>query len=207
MFSDSLLEHIRNVKRGSFRVDGDRLSAVIANLVFLHDVIVASERLLIEAARSRLPRGSFDARLAQYYRSHLDEERDHVKWIREDLKSVGVTVPTELPNQLAMAMAGSQYYLLKHFHSAALLGYMAVLEGDPTPVEAIESLEEAYGKQLLRFARFHAVKDLEHRKELFAVIDETPKSLHRLIAYSTDNTLDYMILAARTWGMENKGAA
>lgn len=204
MFSDILLEHIRDVKRRLFTFDANRLAVVIANLIFLHDFVVASEQLLIEAAESAelLARSLFTARLAEYYRSHLGEERDHVKWLREDLRSVGVNVPAELPNKWAMAMAGSQYYLLKHAHPAALLGYMAVLEGDPTPVEVIDALEQAYGKQLLRFNRIHAVKDLEHRKELFEVIDDTPESLRGLIAYSTGNTLDYMIAAARTWAVE-----
>jgi hypothetical protein len=212
MLSDVLLKHIRNVKRALFTIDASRLDAVIANLIFLHDAVVASEQLLIEAATSAdlLPQSAYHARLAKYYRSHLDEERDHVKWLREDLKSVDVNVPAELPNKFAMAMAGSQYYLLKHAHPAALLGYMAVLEGDPTPVEVIDSLERTYGKQLLRFARIHAVKDLEHRKELFEVIDDTPDSLRSLIAYSTDNTLNGMIQAARAWGAwsveKDKGA-
>jgi hypothetical protein len=201
MFSDVLLKHICEVKRASFTISASRLVALIANLIFLHDVIVASEQLLIEAVASTdlLPRNSFHARLVQYYCSLLEEERDHVKWMREDLKSVGVNVLAALPNQLAMGMAGSQYYLLKHAHPAALLGYMAVLEGDPTPVEAIEALEHQYGKQLLRTARIHAVKDLEHRKELFEVIDDAPGSLRGLISYSTDNTLEYMIAAARIW--------
>jgi Iron-containing redox enzyme len=201
MFSDVLLKHINDVKQASYTIDTGRRSVLIANLIFLHDAVVASEQLLIEAAEAidLLSQSSFHTRLATYYRSHLDEERDHVKWVREDLKSVGVNVPAELPGNLAMAMAGSQYYLLKHAHPAALLGYMAVLEGDPTPLETIDFLEQAYGKQLLRFARIHATKDLEHRKDLFEVIDNAPTSLRRLIAYSTDNTLDFMIAAARTW--------
>jgi hypothetical protein len=205
MFSDVVLKHIRDVKR-SFTIDTSRRSVVIANLILVHDTIVASEQLLVEAAKSinLLPRSSFHKRLGGYYRSHLDEERDHVKWVREDLKSAGVNVPAELPNKWAMAMAGSQYYLLKHAHPAALLGYMAVLEGDPTPVEVVESLEQAYGKQLLRCVRIHAIKDLEHRKELFEVIDDTPESLRDLIAYSTNNTLDYMIQAARTLAVEKE---
>jgi hypothetical protein len=203
MFSDVLLEHIRDVKR-SATIDMSQLGVIIANLVFMHDAAVAIERLLIEAMRSteRQPRSAFHSRLREYYRSHLDEERDHVQWMRDDLKSVGV-VPA-LPNKLAIGMAGSQYYLLKHTHPAALLGYMAALEGDPVPVEVIESLEHVHGKQLLRCARMHAVKDLEHCKELFAVIDDAPGSLLGLISYSADNTLDYMIQATRTWGESAK---
>jgi hypothetical protein len=207
MFSDVLLEHIRAMKQASFTIDASRRAVLIANVIFLHDSSVAIEQLLIEAAESTdlLPQSSFHTRLAEYYRSHSEEEHGHAEWLREDLKSVGVLVPAELPNQLAMAMAGSQYYLMKHSHPAALLGYMAVLEGDPTPVEVVDSLEQAYGQELLRCVRIHAVKDLEHRRELFQVINDTPDSLHRLIAYSAGNTLDYMIAAARTWGME-KGA-
>jgi hypothetical protein len=205
MLSDDLLAHVRDVKRTSFTIDVSRPNMVIDNVIFLHDAVVASEQLLIEAvdAIELRPQNLFDARLRNYYRSHLDEERDHIKWVRDDLKSVGV-VPGKLPNKWAMGMAGSQYYLLKHTHPAALLGYMAVLEGDPTPVEAIESLEHVYGKKLLRFARFHAAKDLEHRKELFEIIDDAPDSLVGLIAYSTASTLDYMITAARTWGVPEK---
>jgi hypothetical protein len=206
MFPDVLLGHIRDVKRTSCLIDMGRRATLIANLIFMHDVIVASEQLLAEAAESTalLPQSSFHARLAEYYRTHLDEEQDHVKWVREDLKSVGVNVP-ELPNKLAIAMAGAQYYLLKHAHPAALLGYMAVLEGDPMPVGVVDRLEQAHGEQLLRCLRIHAIKDLEHRKELFEVIDDAPESLHGLIAYSAGNTLDYMIAAARTWGVK-KGA-
>jgi hypothetical protein len=199
MFSDVLLQHTRDVKRGSFLI-ANRRAVIISNLVFVHDSSVAIYRLLIEAAESTdlLPRSPFHERLAEYYRSHADEERDHAQWFREDLESVG-RAPAELPDQLAMGMAGSQYYLLKHAHPVALLGYMAVLEGDPTPIEVVQSLEHAYGEQLLRCVRYHAVNDLEHRKELFAVIDDTPESLRGLIAYSADNTLDYIIQAARTW--------
>jgi hypothetical protein len=201
MFSDVLLGHIRLVKRTSITIDASRLAVFIANLIFVHDASVAIERLLIEAAESTdlLSQSSFHARLAKYYRSHSEEERDHVEWLREDLKSAGVKVPAELPNQWSMVMAGSQYYLLKHAHPAALLGYMAVLEGDPTPVEMVDLLEHAHGQELLRCVRIHAITDLEHRKELFEVIDDTPESLHGLITYSANNTLDCLIQASRTW--------
>jgi hypothetical protein len=127
----------------------------------------------------------------------LEEERDHVIWLRDDLRSVGVNVGA--PNRVAMAMVGTQYYLLKHVHPAALLGYMAVVEGDPVPEEVVDLLERAYGKYLMRFMRFHAVKDLEHRKELFEIIDLAPEQLHSLISDSTENVLDYFVQVSATW--------
>jgi hypothetical protein len=204
MFSDILTAHIRDVKRTSFTIDASRLAVIKANLIFLYDAVVASEQLLIEAAAStdQLSPSSFHERLRKYYRSHLNEERGHDKWLKEDLKSIGIEVPAGLPNRPAMAMVGTQYYLIKHRHPAALLGYIAVLEGDPTPVEVVDALERAHGRPLLRFVRIHSLKDLEHRKELFEVIDASPEALHGLISYSTDNTLDYIIQAAGTWGAE-----
>jgi hypothetical protein len=201
-FSDVLIRHIRDVKRASIAIDAGRLAVVIANLTFLHDSVVATEQLLKEAAESTdlLPRSPFHDRLSKYYRSHLDEERDHVKWLRDDLNSAGVSVGEA--DRLAMAMVGTQYYLLKHAHPVALLGYMAVVEGDPVPVDVVELLERAHGKDLLRFVRIHALTDLEHRKELFEIINQSPEPLYDLIARSADNTLDYYVQAAATWGLD-----
>ena len=89
-------------------------------------------------------------------------------------------------------------------HPAALLGYMAVVEGDPVPLEVVDLLERAHGKDLLRFVRFHALKDLEQRIELFEVIDDAPKPLRNYIEQSAENALDYFIQAAATWGSSNE---
>lgn len=200
MFSDMLIERIRELKRTSIVIDGSRLDVVIANLRFLHDAVVASEQLLIDAADSTdlLPRNPFHTRLSEYYRSHVEEERGEVALLVDDLKSAGVRLGA--PDPLAMAMVGTQYYLLKHVHPATLLGYMAVQEADPTPLAVVNILEQAHGKDLLRFLRLHAVKDLEHRKELIEVIDRAPEPLHALVADSAENVLGYFSQAVPTWG-------
>ena len=207
MFVDTLIGRIRDVKRTLTTIDGSRLDVLVANLTFLHDAVVASEQLLIEAAdwTDLQPRSPFHDRLAEYYRSHLEEERDHVKWLRDDLKSVGVSLG--VPNRLAMSMVGTQYYLLKHVHPATLLGYMAVVEGDPVPVDVVDLLESLHGKDLLRFVRFHAIKDIEHRKELFEVIDRAPEPLRGLITHSTENVLDHFVQAAATYRLIRPGPA
>jgi hypothetical protein len=198
-FADTLMRRIRDVKRTSVTINPDRIEVVIANLTVLHDAVVASEQLLIDAAieTESLPRSAFHDNLAWYYRSHLEEERGHLTWLREDLKSVGV-VP-DGHDRLAMAMVGTQYYLLKHAHPASLLGYLAVTEGDPTPIEAVEMQERLHGEKLLRFVRFHAIKDLEHRKELFELINLAPAQLHDNITFSAENVLEYLIQAALNW--------
>jgi hypothetical protein len=198
-FSGELLVRIRHAKAG-IQIDPQRRDTLVANLVFLHDAVVASEQLLIEAAQwsDQLSRTPFQIRLSEYYRSHLEEERDHLKWLRQDLESAGVAIGT--PNPVAMAMVGTQYYLLKHIHPCTLLGYMAIVEGDPVPLEAVDLLERTHGKDLLRFVRFHAVKDLEHRIELFELIDQTPKSLQGSISESAENVLTHLRQAVHYWG-------
>jgi hypothetical protein len=192
MFSDELIAHIREVKR-TIRIDYRRLDTVIENLKFLYWSCLASEQLLIDAAEF-----TFDfPRLAQYYESHLKEERGEIEILVEDLESGKVDVGE--PDHIAMAMIGTQYYLIKHINAAALLGYMAVQEADPTPIEIVEALERMHGKNLFRFVRMHAIKDLEHRKELIEVIDLAPKHLRPLILNSADSALGYMKEAAQIW--------
>jgi hypothetical protein len=192
MFSDQLIEHIRGVKR-TIAMDISRLEVVLGNLKFIYWTCLASEQLLIDAAEF-----TFDfPRLAEYYQSHLEEERGEIEILVEDLES-GKVDPGE-PDPIAMAMIGTQYYLIKHVNSAALLGYMAVQEADPTPIEVVEALEKTYGKNLFRFVRMHAIKDLEHRKELIEVIDLAPKHLRPVIFNSSDSALGYMKGAAQIW--------
>jgi len=199
MFANALAERIRDVKKASARIDVMSFDVLAANLLFMHDAVVASERLLVEAAEAAdlLPRSPFHDRLSAYFRSHLEEERGELKWLQEDLGSANIT--PGVPDPLAMAMVGTQYYLMKHVHPAALLGYMAVVEGDPVPVDVVRVLERTHGKQLLRFVRLHAIKDLKHREELFEVIDLSPPLIRGLVVHSAENTLRYLVDAARAW--------
>lgn len=178
-----LIDEIREARRGAVNLlDYGKL---IANLVFSHQVITASERLLEEAAEES------EGDLRRYYLSHIEEERDHAKWLADDLKTAGIEVGSQPLMRLAVEMAGTQYYLIKHVHPAALLGYMATLEGMPFDLEALEVLEEAHGRDILRTLRYHAENDLEHRKELFRVIESAPQQdIIRLSALQTARYLD-----------------
>jgi hypothetical protein len=96
------------------------------------------------------------------------------------------------PHPLALGLIGTQYYLIKHVHPVCLLGYMAIQEADPTSIEVVEKLEAAYGQELFRFIRLHATRDLEHGKDLQAVLDRVPESLRHLVIESTENALAYL---------------
>lgn len=149
-------------------------------LAFTLQVITATERLLQEAAVEA------EGPLCAYFLDHWDEERDHAKWLAEDLD--GFTVPLDA---VAVAMAGSQYYLIKHVHPACLLGYMLALE-DPMPLAAIEELEAIHGKSLLRTLRLHAEIDGGHREEILRQIAAQPPELQALIETNAEQTRRYI---------------
>lgn len=192
-FSDLLLENIQERKR-QFAFNPYDRDGVIKNLVFLYHVCIASEELLREAYRCCLNDLPDTSDLARYYLEHLEEERGEVPILKEDLASAGIE--PEMPDAISMAMIGTQYYLLKHMSPYCLLGYMAIQEADPTDIKVVKLLETLHGKSLFRFLRLHAIKDLEHRKELIQVIDAAPRAP---ISFSADNALKHLHKAATTF--------
>jgi hypothetical protein len=169
MYSEKVIQAIIDVRSASVPVDMQNFHVVVANLVFMHQVIAASESLMIEAQKVA------DGPLLDYLTAHLAEEQGHEAWLAQDLSDYGIDVSVVPKFRKAVAMAGSQYYLIKHSSPYALLGYMAVLEGFPVSLASVEALEAAHGKELFRTLRYHAEHDLEHRKELFSFINAHPK--------------------------------
>ncbi|MBF8177655.1 iron-containing redox enzyme family protein [Herminiimonas contaminans] len=171
MFSNTVIAAIESVKKESKALDFANRDVVLANLVFAHQVITASEDLLKEAVNAS------DGDLKEYFVAHLDEEKNHQVWLADDLATAGINVADMPLIRKAAEMAGSQYYMIKHVSPLALLGYMAVLEGFPTSLESVAKLEELHGVGLIRTLRYHAEHDLEHRKDLFSIIDKYPDDL------------------------------
>jgi hypothetical protein len=189
MFSASLLEEIR-IAKSKIKPDCTKIEIVSKNLLFLYHACIASEQLLIDAALG-------PSTLVDYYKRHLEEEKGEIAILREDLHSAKIAVGD--PDRYSMAMIGTQYYLIKHVHPCALLGYMAVQEADPTPLETVEILENLHGKNLFRFLRLHAIKDLEHRKEILNILDEIPAQEQKIISDSAANALTHYREAALSW--------
>lgn len=143
--------------------------------------VQASVPLLERAAEQldRWPRSPFTELLGEYYTLHALEEQGHDRWLLDDLAVLGVgdeRAFLELPNRHVAAMVGSQYYLIRHYHPALLLGYIAFCEGHPLRREAIEGLQarSATSPRVWRTYRFHAEEDPHHLEELCAVLDEVP---------------------------------
>jgi hypothetical protein len=169
------------------------LNTLIPNLLFIYHVIIASERLLREAIAETRD----NSRLRAYFEAHLKEERDHARWLAEDLQCVNIDVKRTVAPLIAVQMAGSLYYLIFHAHPAALLGYMAVLESWPMDKARFAELGRPYPPQLLRTLNHHIDHDPEHWRDLKAMIESLPE--HRsLIEQVATMTRNYLHEAARS---------
>lgn len=185
-FSEHLLGHIREQRR---KTSPPSLEAVLKRL---YDACVASEQLLLDASIAcHVYQDEPTKQLGDYYSRHYMEEKGELSVLASDLEAAGIDYKILFPDKVVMAMIGTQYYLIHHKHPVCLLGYMAIMEADPTPINVVEKLEEVYGKDKFKFLRMHAIKDLEHRKELIELIDEQSEDKQALILYSTDNALAY----------------
>jgi pyrroloquinoline quinone (PQQ) biosynthesis protein C len=159
----------------------------VANLIWLYHVVKASENLLVQAAAQA------DAALREYFEHHLEGERGHAEWLREDLLSVGVDVLSTKPLPIAREMVGSIYYLIFHSDPAALLGYMSVLEGQADNLaRMLPELEAEHPASLLRTLKHHAVEDPRHFAELTAVIDKLSEDRRAIVNETAEITRNYL---------------
>lgn len=143
----------------------------------------ASIRLMevaLRRARALAPRDAVSARLAEYYRSHIAEERDHPAWLVADLEALGVerarTMLT-LPSPAVAALVGAHHVWIE-CHPVAALGHFAVLEGYPPSARELERVRARTGlpREGFRFLLAHAEIDPHHAADLFGLLDELPLS-------------------------------
>lgn len=185
MISSLLLSHMKQIREAS-SVDLINRDVFLKNLVFVAFVIKASEEITREAIQHS------EGSLREYFCEHLEEELGHFDWLKRDLQFADInlddcTIPAE-----AVAMAGSQYYLAKHIHASAILGYMAALECFAMPLDLVEKLEERHGKEVCATLRYHAEHDVAHGKDVLDMIDKVDPKYHRLICDNAIQTTLYI---------------
>ena len=117
------------------------------------------------------------------------------EWLYEDLRSAGIQ-PFPCPT-VASQLAGSQYYHLAHTSPVSLLGYMMVLEGFPLPLDVVDELELAYGRELLRTVRYHAEHDSDHSRELHSIVDGLSQSDFAIVRQIALEVADQLTNAAQ----------
>lgn len=199
MFAEQVKSSISEILDRSAKIDLLDKEMLTLNLVFMHQVICATEDLMKCVINEYRDDSIFEEDFNIYMQCHLSEELQHDKWLADDLKNNGIDIKSYPLMRKAVEMAGTQYYLIKHVNPAAILGYMAVLEGFPIGLDAIEQMEEKHGKSLLKTLRYHAEHDLEHREEVFEMIDEAPEHLHEIIMQSAVQTAVYIVEVTHQW--------
>jgi hypothetical protein len=145
----------------------------------MHGVIKASVPLMELAAVqcARHPDDPVSAPLRAYLGRHIEEERGHDEWLLDDLAVLGhpATVTASLPPPAVAHLVGAQYYWITHHHPVALLGYIAVMEGNAPHLSLARLVEEAgVPAAAVRTVREHAALDAGHTDAVFELIDSLP---------------------------------
>jgi hypothetical protein len=171
----------------------------------MHGVIRASVPLMTAAARrcaalAQPAEGEGDpvaGPLATYLGGHIAEETGHDDWLLADLRAAGrdpAAVLATPPGPAVARMVGAPYYWVEHHHPVALLGYIAVLEGNAPPPGLATVLERQTGLPAAAFRTLAAHADLDtgHTAGLDDLLDDLPlRPRHRTaVAVCALHTVD-----------------
>lgn len=191
MDSQGIKDRVAVELRESSPVNFTDRARCLRNLEFIYHMILASEDLL------HLAIDSGDEDLTAYFSHHLTEETGHAEWLKADLDAVGHEIGTA--PQIAVAMVGSVYYLIRNVDACALLGYMVATECFPASLENITALESIHGPEMWVTARYHAENDVSHGADVLEQIDRLPESRKRIVLDCALQTARYMALASHTF--------
>lgn len=169
-------------------------------MLFRTHCVARASAPLMQAALDEAGRRVSDpvcAGMRDYLVQHIVEEREHAAWIAQDLASLG-TSATELARRIPPAnvasAVGAHYYWIKHYHPAAVLGYIAVLEGAAPRLSWVEDLmaRTKLPAQAFRTLKLHAAADVEHTRDLDSLLDRLPLEQvhHDLLRESAFLTID-----------------
>ena len=182
-----------------------RLAEAYPDFLFLvHSMIRTSVPLMREAAetaRGLAPSDPLGAPLAAYYERHAREELHHDDWVLDDLEALGIgrgEVLARRPSTAVAALVGAHYYWVRHVHPVALLGYLAVLEGNPPDADHLDEVRRRTGlpEAAFRTLTLHAHLDQHHRDDLWDEIDRlalTPDTAG-LLAVAAFHTIEQVSL-------------
>lgn len=143
-------------------------------LANVYQLVIASEPLL-EQAIAGLSGNGWEGELRSFYKEHLEDERDHAKWLLDDLN--GYTGNLHFG---VASVVGCAYYMVLHVHPCALLGYMQALE-TPIPQELIDAVASECGEDATRTMRHHAKEDPGHAVALVEAVERIPDEWKPLV--------------------------
>jgi len=138
---------------------------------------------LMESAAERLERRIDSEPIArgvvEYLRGLIPEETGHDDWLLKSLEALGVSreeVWARTPPPVLASMVGQQYYWIFHHHPVALLGFIKVVELDPSSAEDIRQVVAATGlpRGAFRYHLGHTKLELKHNDDLDRALDALP---------------------------------
>jgi len=193
-----------------------RLAAAYPDFLFLvHSMIRTSVPLMREAAevaRGLAPSDPAGAPLAAYYERHAREELGHDEWVLDDLAVLGIgreEVLARRPSTEVAALVGAHYYWVRHVHPVALLGYLAVLEGNPPDAAELDEVRRRTGlpDAAFRTLKLHAHLDEQHRDDLWDEIDRLPltPATAGLLAVAAFHTIEQVSLGLEEILVRHRG--
>ncbi len=160
-----------------------KFDCLYRELLVLHHSIIRASVPLMEFAKAeataRADNCPVAVAVAQYLETHIPEERGHDDWLLDDLEVLGALreeVLARMPNPNVASLVGAQYYWSRHHHPLTVLGYIAVLEGDPALADFLEAAMTRTGLPRAAFRTYlkHAALDPGHREELNRALDSMP---------------------------------
>ncbi len=162
----------------------------------MYPVARAAVPLLRFARRQCLqhPGDKLNGPLVGFFTQHVREERGHDRWVIADLTALGQDpsrATGALPTPAITDLLGAQYQLIADVHPVALLGCLAVLEGNPPADQLLEHIRAATGRQDVTAALSgHSASDAAHGQAVFALLDRLTLEprLRALVGFSALHT-------------------
>jgi hypothetical protein len=184
-----------------------RLREIYPEFLFRNHSVIRSSVPLMKAAAEEceklLGRDPVAEGMLAYFRHHIPEETGHDDWVLDDLEILGYRrkdVLKRIPPPSAAALAGAQYYWIRHVHPVALLGFIAVLEGTPPDVAFFEATADRIGLPRKAFSNLllHGKLDPQHRDDLDRTLDTLPltEDHHALMGISAFQTISLLTRVA-----------
>jgi hypothetical protein len=133
----------------------------------------------LEKSRQLAPNCPIATALVPYFSEHIEEEKQHDVWLLQDMEVLGVPpdqITEQIPPTVVATLIGTQYYYINHTHPITMIGYLAVVEGNPPRAETLDQIvaKTSIPKEALRSFYKHAELDIHHSDELWQLLDDLP---------------------------------
>jgi hypothetical protein len=180
------------------------VASLYPRLLFrVHSIIRASvpvmEAAISQIERSRSCDDAVGLELTAYLHRHVFEEQHHAEWLLDDMATLEMdpdVTRSQMPSPTVAALVGAQYYWIHHHQPIVILGYIAVLEGNPPTVEAVEAMIQKTRLPRDAFRNYfkHARLDVYHTQDLDRLLDQLrlDEAQRSAICVNASQTLDLL---------------